>query len=139
MFKLATYNGKQFPAANRFYILNKGDNSGKPSLVPFANSFVCSCDSKEESDMLYILSYGLWQSQQYKGLLVGSVIEFLRIDDCYDLLLVTYRQACENPTFSDVVRKLMAVDNLLELRREEEKQLKRLKIAMIAHHMRPRA
>jgi hypothetical protein len=138
MFTLHTYNGKQFPALNRIYILNKGENSGKPSLMPFVNSFVCTCQDQQEAELLYILSYGLWQAQQFRPFLRGSVIEFITIDDLHSLLFQAYTEAQAKPLFIETVRKVMQVDRLIAARKAENEQLNKLKIALVVHHFRPK-
>ena len=138
MFTICTYNGKQFPCLNRVYILNKGENSGKPALMPFVNSFVITCETQEDAELLYILSYGLWQSRQFRPFLKGSVIEYISIDDMYDVLIQAFREAKERPEFVDTVRKVLSIDRLIAARKEEEKKLTSLKIAMVVHHFRPK-
>lgn len=136
MFTVSTYNGTQFPALNRIYILNKGDNSGKPALMPFVNSFVCTCDSQEDAELLYILSYGLWQSRQFLPFLKGSVIQFITIDDLKTVLFQAYTEAQERPLFVESVRKVLAVDRLIAARKAENEKLEKMKIALVVHHFR---
>src|SRR5580698_7702591 len=93
MFTLKTYNG-QLPATNRFFILNKGYNAGKPSHKPFTNSFVLTTDSEEDAQFYYFLCQALWRAKKFRQLLIGSVILFIRKDDLlkalrsYDKLLL---------------------------------------------------
>lgn len=138
MFTLSTYNTTQFPSYNRFYILNKGQNSGKPSLMPFANSFVCTCESQQEAELVYILCYGLWQSQQFRPFLKGSVIEFISIDDIRNILKDAFDEAMVKPLFVDCVRKVLDIERLIELRKQETQKLHQLKIAMVVQHFRPK-
>jgi hypothetical protein len=136
MFTLSTYNTTQFPTYNRFYILNKGQNSGKPSLMPFANSFVCDCASQQEAELVYILCYGLWQSKQFQPFLRGSVIEFITIDDLRTVLKEAFDEALLKPQFVDCVRRVLDIDRLIELRKQENKKLNNLKIALVVQHFR---
>ena len=48
-----------------FFILNKGNNSGKPLLSPCPNCFVIQFQSEEEKEQIYWLSYSLWQSKAF--------------------------------------------------------------------------
>ena len=64
-----------------FFILNKGRNAGKPSPDWFSNSFVFLADSEEERSHFYYLCSALWQGKYFHQLLIGSVIEFIRIDE----------------------------------------------------------
>ena len=64
-----------------FFILNKGRNAGKPSPDWFSNSFVFLADSEEERWHFYYLCQALWQGKYFHQLLIGSVVEFIRIDE----------------------------------------------------------
>jgi hypothetical protein len=64
-----------------FFVLNKGYNSGKPGVNPWVNCYVIYCKTEEDRNRLYYLCYALWITGKFKQLLVGSVIEFLRIHD----------------------------------------------------------
>ena len=129
-----SYNGTQFPTTNRIFILCKGENAGKPALMPFVNSFCCTCESQEEAELLYILSYGLWKSKQYHQLLRGSVIPFITIDDMRTLLFQAYTEAQERPLFVETVRKVMDMDRLIALKKQQFEKLEQFKVAMIRHH-----
>ncbi len=62
-----------------FFILNKGNNCGKPLTAACANCFVCLCNSNEEKQFYYWLCFALWQTSQFEPYLVGSVIPFIHI------------------------------------------------------------
>lgn len=64
-----------------FFILSKGRNSGKPLPEYCANCFVFVADNDDEKCHFYNLCYALWQGKYFHRLLVGSVIEFIRIDE----------------------------------------------------------
>lgn len=64
-----------------FFILCKGRNSGKPKSDCYCNSFVFLADSEEERTHFFFLCDALWQQGFFRPLLVGSVIEFIRIDE----------------------------------------------------------
>ena len=53
----------------------------------------------------------------------GSVIEYVTIDDCYDVLLKAYLEAVRKPDFVETVRKVMAVERLIALRKEQTENL----------------
>ena len=139
MFTIKSYNGKQFPSINRVYILCKGENSGKPSLMPFVNSFVCTCETQQEAELVYILSYGLWQSKQYEPYLHGTAIQFINLDDLRSLLFQAYTEALERPLFVETVRKVMEIDRLIAVRKQQHEKLQEVKIAMVRHHFTPRS
>ena len=83
--KIKTYAGGEY-GSHVFFILNRGNNSGKPLNEPCPNCFVCECSSVEEKEMAYWLFYALWQSKKCEELLVGSVIPFLRKNDLISLI-----------------------------------------------------
>jgi len=62
-----------------FYILNKGDNSGKPLLKPCPNCFIVICQSHEEVNFFWTICYGLYESRIFRQDLIGSCIQFIRI------------------------------------------------------------
>lgn len=64
-----------------FFILNKGRNAGKPASACYTNSFVFLADTEEESWHFYYLCQALWQGKYFHKLLIGSVIQFIRIDE----------------------------------------------------------
>jgi hypothetical protein len=64
-----------------FYILSKGNNSGKPLETSCPNCFVCLCKDEVEKQKLYWLFYGLWQGTFFHPFLTGSVIPFIRLND----------------------------------------------------------
>ena len=64
------------------FLLNKGMNSGKPQKEPFTNSFVVIFDLEQDRENIYFVAYSLWQTKFWHKHLVGSVIPFLRLNDC---------------------------------------------------------
>ena len=80
-FKLKTHNLNATYSEPHFFILNKGNHSGKPMNDPCPNCFVCICSSEEEKEMLYWLVMGLCQGRVFEQYLCGSVIPFVRIND----------------------------------------------------------
>lgn len=64
-----------------FFILNKGRNAGKPSPDWISNSFVFLADDEEERWHFYYLCQALWQGKYFHQILIGSVIEFIRLDE----------------------------------------------------------
>ena len=70
-----------------FFILNKGNNSGKPLTVPCTNCFVIQFQSEEVKEQIYWLSYSLWQSKAFYPFLRGSVIPFVVLRDVKSCLL----------------------------------------------------
>ena len=61
------------------FILNKGNNSGKPNKEPFTNSFVIIFQEENDCENFYYIAYSLWKSNFWLPYLTGSVIPFLRL------------------------------------------------------------
>ena len=80
-FKLKTHKLNATYSEPHFFILNKGNHSGKPMNDPCPNCVVCVCSSEEEKEMLYWLVMGLCQGRVFEQYLCGSVIPFVRIND----------------------------------------------------------
>ena len=64
-----------------FYILAKGNNAGKPALVPWANCFMASCSNQEAKEFYFWLVYGLYNAGRFRVHHHGTAIQFLNIDD----------------------------------------------------------
>ena len=62
-----------------FFILNKGNNSGKPLAFPCPNCFVIIAENQEQADQLRTLCYALWRCRAFEQHLHGSVIPFITI------------------------------------------------------------
>lgn len=46
-FKIKTHRTGETYQSPHFFILNKGNNAGKPNICPFTNSFVVFANSEE--------------------------------------------------------------------------------------------
>jgi hypothetical protein len=94
-----------------FFILNKGNNSGKPLLAPCPNCFVIQFKSEQEKEQIYWLSYSLWQSKAFYPFLRGSVIPFVVLRDVKSCLLDGLNKANGNPAqFEKVVSTLQSLE-----------------------------
>ena len=94
-----------------FFILNKGNNSGKPLTVPCPNCFVIQFQSEAEKEQIYWLSYSLWQSKAFYPYLRGSVIPFVVIRDVKACLLDGLHRADESPEqFAKAVEALRSLE-----------------------------
>ena len=96
-----------------FFILNKGNNSGKPLLAPCPNCFVIQCKTDSEKEQLYWLAYSLWQSKAFYPLLRGSVIPFVVLRDLKSCLSDGLIKANANPVqFEKAVSTLRSLEAL---------------------------
>ena len=94
-----------------FFILNKGNNSGKPLTTPCPNCFVIQFKCEEEKEQIYWLLYSLWQSKAFYPLLRGSVIPFVVLRDVKSCLLDGLNKVAENPTqFEKAVAALRSLE-----------------------------
>ena len=94
-----------------FFILNKGNNSGKPLLAPCPNCFVIQFQSENEKEQIYWLLYSLWQSKAFYPLLRGSVIPFVVLRDVNSCLLDGLNKVYENPAqFEKAVAALQSLE-----------------------------
>ncbi|MDD4992585.1 MAG: hypothetical protein PHR83_10160 [Paludibacter sp.] len=112
-FILKSYNQKSEIEKPHFFILNKGNNSGKPLSAPCPNCFVIQFQSEEEKEKIYWLLYSLWQSKAFYPLLRGSVIPFVVLRDVKSCLLNGLDKANENPAqFEKAVEALRSLEAL---------------------------
>ena len=112
-FILKSYNHKSVIGKPHFFILNKGNNSGKPLSAPCPNCFVIQFQSEEEKEQIYWLLYSLWQSKAFYPLLRGSVIPFVVLRDVKSCLLDGLNKANENPAqFEKAVEALRSLEAL---------------------------
>ena len=96
-----------------FFILNKGNNSGKPLTAPCPNCFVIQFKCEEEKEQIYWLLYSLWQSKAFYPLLRGSVIPFVVLRDVNSCLLDGLNKVYENPAqFEKAVEALRSLETM---------------------------
>lgn len=100
-------------AMPHFFILNKGNNSGKPLLCPCPNCFVVVCNSEEEREQLYWLVMGLCQSKAFYPYLRGSVIPFVNLSDVKQCIYKGAELAQSNlEAFNKSVKQLHSLEQL---------------------------
>ncbi|MBN1463020.1 MAG: hypothetical protein JXQ69_00940 [Paludibacteraceae bacterium] len=96
-----------------FFILNKGNNSGKPLLQSCPNCFVILCNNEEDKEQLYWLVMGLWQSKAFYPYLKGSVIPFVTISDVKQCVFKGSEHAKSDlEAFNSSVRQLHKLEQL---------------------------
>ncbi len=89
-FEIKTHQIGRTYSQPHFFILNKGQNSGKPLINPCPNCFVVTVSTEQEKNTLYHLSMMLQIGAFYKYYLKGSVIPFISINDCRNTLKNAY-------------------------------------------------
>ena len=106
-----THAPKRTYQTPHFFILNKGNNSGKPLIVPCPNCFVIQFQSSEEKEQVYWLMYSLWQSKAFYPFLRGSVIPFVVLRDVKTCILDGLNKVAGNPIqFEKVVAALRSLE-----------------------------
>ena len=110
-FILKSYIQKEEIRKPHFFILNKGNNSGKPLTVPCPNCFVIQFQCEEEKEQIYWLIYCLWQSKAFYPFLRGSVIPFVVLRDVKLCLSAALNKVDENPAqFEKAVAALRSLE-----------------------------
>ncbi len=110
-FILKSYYQKEEIRKPHFFILNKGNNSGKPLTAPCPNCFVIQCKCEEEKEQIYWLSYSLWQSKAFYPFLRGSVIPFVVLRDVKSCILDGLNKVAKNPAqFEKAVAALRSLE-----------------------------
>ena len=118
-FILKSYNQKSEIKKPHFFILNKGNNSGKPLTAPCPNCFVIQFQNEIEKEQVYWLMYSLWQSKAFYPFLRGSVIPFVVLRDVKSCLSAALNKVDENPA---QFKKAVAALQSLEAMEKQNKQ-----------------
>ncbi|KAB1068996.1 hypothetical protein F6U93_04375 [Tamlana haliotis] len=85
-FEIKTHQIGRTYSNPHFFILNKGQNSGKPLEQPCPNCFVIITTSEEVKNNLYHLTMMLQLGQYFSYCLKGSVIPFITKNDCSKII-----------------------------------------------------
>ena len=106
-----------------FFILSKGIHTGRPSLTPYRNCFVCICEDEGSMNQYYWLVYGLWQGRRFEKYLIGSVILFIHIRDLRSIITNAVL------TVRDIEKVAVAMQQLLVLEIQLKDNLERIRNA----------
>jgi hypothetical protein len=79
--QIRCYQSNTIEKPNVFYVLAKGENAGRPSLTPWANSFAILCSNEKYFQFYFWLVYALFKAKKFKNRLGGSAIPFINKDD----------------------------------------------------------
>jgi hypothetical protein len=127
---LHTFNPSKQTTEFEFYILCKGNNSGRPMVSPLPNCFVCVCQSLEERDFFFWLCYGLFSGKAFETSLKGSVVPFVRI--CDVLQILTKHAAHINAIkWAATIQQLKHIEALEANLCKQIKLLQSLKVALV--------
>ena len=135
--KVQQYSPKNDYPAFTLFALCKGLNSGKPLEKPCPNCFAILCRSQDEFDFYKSVIYGLWFTKGFYPLLVGSVIEFIRIGDFKKLVWETAERL--RPTYKDFANDAVKAKNYERLQKQYLKRaalIADMRRALIYRHLR---
>jgi len=79
--QIRCYQSNAISQPNVFFILAKGENAGKPSLKPWANSFAMVCPNEKYFQFYFWLVYALFKAKKFKVRLRSSAIPFINKND----------------------------------------------------------
>lgn len=94
-----------------FFILNKGNNSGKPLPEYCSNCFVFLADDLNDKEFHFFIFQGLWQLKFFHPYITGSVIPFIRLDDLIDIVEETLNAVNTGERmFEDIQKVLLQIE-----------------------------
>ncbi|UKM63889.1 hypothetical protein GSB9_00435 [Flavobacteriaceae bacterium GSB9] len=96
-FEMKTHRSGRTYTQPHFFILNKGLNSGKPLKTACPNCFVVTTPTTADKETIFMLCMMLQIAGFYTYYLKGSVIPFISINDCLQVL----KQGLDNSTRQD--------------------------------------
>ena len=109
-FYLKSFNPKDEISKPHFFILNKGNNSGKPLVSPCPNCFVIQFSNEDEKEQVYWLLFCFWQSNGLCQYLRGSVIPFIVLRDIKSCIQENLDKATINPAqFQKMVTSFQSI------------------------------
>jgi hypothetical protein len=110
-FTVRSANLKDEITKPHFFVLCKGMNSGKPLNLRCPNSFCVICNTEEEKEKLYWVSFALWRSKAFHPYLSGSVIPFVHLNDFKQLVQLKLELVnSDSEAFTEVVKNLKLID-----------------------------
>lgn len=130
--KIKTHSQNAVYKQPHFFILNKGNNSGKPLDISCPNCFVCLCESPDERNRLYWLFYGLWKGMFFYRRLIGSVIPYIRLADVYELINdAILKSEINSAQFNKNLQTTILLNRQEQAVMQQVKLIKQAKIALM--------
>ncbi len=127
-FILKTYNQKDEIRNPHFFILCKGNNSGKPLLSPCPNCFSIQFQFEADKEQVYWLIFCLWQSKTFYPYLRGSVIPFIILRDMKNCIQSALDKSDRNPEqFKKMVATFQSMNQLENQYRQNIKTIEKAK------------
>jgi hypothetical protein len=119
-------------AENKFWILAKGENAGRPEYIERPNSFIVECPDKDTESRIYSIAYALYVTGQFKALHIGSVVPFLRVGCIKKILVETVAKYPIDQLLDDLMVKLVNCHFQQEHLLKQVGKLKQLEEAIAA-------
>src|SRR5690554_3333713 len=130
-FELKTHQIGRTYSQPHFFILNKGQNSGKPLINPCPNCFVVSISTEEEKNTLFHLSMMLQIGGFYAYYLKGSVIPFISINDCRNTLKKGLKSKAKSEY--DFQKHINAVSVISKKEKELQNVIDKMSVLKVAY------
>ncbi|SRR5690554_208552 len=129
-FKIKTHRLGETICSPHFFVLNKGNNAGKPSFSPFVNSFVIKTHSEKDAHQLFWICNILFTGHYFKKRICGSVIPFIRIGEV-QLLLEKMVQNYEGSHWNGRFQALKNLEQVIKTLQKQQRCLNQYKIALM--------
>ena len=112
-FILKSYNPNVEISKPHFFILNKGNNSGKPLISPCTNCFSIQFNCNQDKEQVFWLLFCLWQSNAFYPFLRGSVIPFVVLRDMKSCINENLNRAANKPgQFQKMIESFQAINKV---------------------------
>ena len=129
-FEIKTHKPGTTYQAPHFFILNKGNNSGKPLKNPCPNCFVITTETEELQERLFYMCLSLKTARYFKFYLKGSVIPFITINDAKKVILEALAQKSAQQ-WEQIRIKLKHIEAYENNLREQLKKISEYKLALL--------
>ena len=131
-FTLKSYSPKSEISKPHFFILCKGNNSGKPLLTPCPNCFNIEFQTETDKDQVYWLLFCLWQSNAFYPYLRGSVIPFIILRDIKSCINENLNRAASKPAqFQEMIESFQAINKVENQLKQNLKAIDKAKRMML--------
>ena len=131
-FILKSYNPKKEIRNPHFFILNKGNNSGKPLLSPCPNCFSIQFNCNQDKEQVFWLLFCLWQSNAFYPFLRGSVIPFIVLRDIKSCINENLNRAASKPAqFQEMIESFQAINKVENQLKQNLKAIDKAKRMML--------
>ncbi|MBW8360091.1 MAG: hypothetical protein K0M63_09880 [Weeksellaceae bacterium] len=130
--KVRTYAVHRPTPEQAIFILNRGQNAGRPLREPCPNCFIIYCSTPEEVETVYWTFYALWKNGFFHPYLCGSIIEMLRLCELKKLLQQFIQpgiaKATRNP---EMIHKIKSTWELEQKLQQQSELISKLRASLI--------